>query len=472
MERIKLLLLYFGGRLRRQFFMALPEDEGDFHKSRNYYIAADSANQLIAQLAGGTFLMSLLSYTGLSDGIIGTVISLGTLGAVFQLIVMNRVQKLKKRKLFVAATVLQKLWLGVIFLIPLFALKEKPMQILVCAVFLFAQIASQIGVPASMDWIASLVPAGERGKYFARKDAFAVFFTVFGMFLMGVLLDVSKNNYLKLGFLLIGLILIILALINFISFIKMKEPRTSILNSYGKEMHGSLAKKEKMNNPGQKQGVKEEIKVAFSSNHFRKALILNLLWTTAFFISMPFNNSYQVKELNLSYTYIMLIILVTTFFRVAITPRIGRRADHSGSPQMLLWTMASMGVNLLIMVFTVPENGKLFFLLASFFSAIGWSFIGIGLFNIQLMCMDRVRRLQQYTILSGISGLYGFVISIVGGILLDYLQRHRLSIGGRLIYAQQWTNLLGVLFILITMVYLYIAVRPIKPEEDGEDGKM
>lgn len=472
MEKMKLIVMYLGGRMRRQFFMSLPEDEKDFDSSRRCYIAADSASQLITQLAGGTFLMTLLSYTGLSDGIIGTVISLVTLGAVFQLMAMNWVQKLMKRKLFVSASVLQKLWFGVIFLIPLFLLDNRKQQVLICVIFLVAQIISQLGVPASMDWIASLVPSSERGKYFSRKDAYAVFFTVFGMFLMGVLLDITKNGHLKLGFLIIGVVLILLSLLNFVSFVKMKEPRTALLNSDGKELHGSLAKKEMKIMQVNHLGIKEEIKLAISSSRFRKALFLNLLWTTAFYIGMPFNNSYQVKELGLSYTYIMLIILLTTILRVAITPGIGKRADKSGSPQMLLWTMASMGIYYLCMVFTVPGNGKIMFTIATVFSAIGWSFIAIGLFNIQLMCMDRVRRTQQYTILSGVSGMYGFIISVAGGILVDYLQRNRLTLWNRQIFAQQWMNLLGFLFIILTVLYLYFAIKPLKPDSDDEDGKL
>lgn len=93
MDKLRLLMMYVGGKFRREFFMSLPENEEDFVKSRRYYIAADSAHQLIVQLAGGTFLMTLLSYSGLSDGIIGTILSLATLGAVFQLLTMNQVQR-------------------------------------------------------------------------------------------------------------------------------------------------------------------------------------------------------------------------------------------------------------------------------------------------------------------------------------------------------------------------------------------
>ena len=52
------------GHLRRIYFMALPENEEDYEKSRGYYIAGDSATQTIAQLAGGINL-NLNSSVGL-----------------------------------------------------------------------------------------------------------------------------------------------------------------------------------------------------------------------------------------------------------------------------------------------------------------------------------------------------------------------------------------------------------------------
>ena len=55
MNRLKWMLMYAGGRFRRQFFMSLPENEVDYEKSRVQYIIGDTANQTIAQQAGGTF---------------------------------------------------------------------------------------------------------------------------------------------------------------------------------------------------------------------------------------------------------------------------------------------------------------------------------------------------------------------------------------------------------------------------------
>ena len=51
MERLMLDMNWFLGRLRRVYFMALPESEADYEKSRQRYIVGDSAAQTIAQLA-------------------------------------------------------------------------------------------------------------------------------------------------------------------------------------------------------------------------------------------------------------------------------------------------------------------------------------------------------------------------------------------------------------------------------------
>ena len=100
------------GSLYRIYFMALPETEEDYEKSRRFYISGDSAAQTIAQLAGGTFLVSLLLSAGFSDAETGVVTSTASLAAVFQLFTMQRINRLKKRKLFVCFCVLQKLLLA------------------------------------------------------------------------------------------------------------------------------------------------------------------------------------------------------------------------------------------------------------------------------------------------------------------------------------------------------------------------
>ncbi|MFR6328401.1 MAG: MFS transporter [Eisenbergiella sp.] len=261
MSKIMLDFTWLLGRLRRIYFMALPENEGDYEKSRKNFIAGDSANQTIAQLAGGTFLVSLMLSVHIPDASIGVITSMGSLAALFQLFTMQPINKLKKRKLFVCITVLQKLFFSLIFFVPLLPLPFHIQQFLIVAGYFLAQAWSQIGTPATQDWIASLVPMELRGSYFSKKDAVAVFVTVTVMLGAGVIMDSTAGERQHIGFLLNGMLIFILVLINFCAFSRMKEPRYAILNAAGQSFTATWQKniwKTRQKTKGRTEGRNKE----------------------------------------------------------------------------------------------------------------------------------------------------------------------------------------------------------------------
>ena len=66
MNNVVLMTNYIMGRMRRVYFMSLPETRHDYKKSRICYTVGDSAAQTIVQLAGGTFLVALLVALGIA----------------------------------------------------------------------------------------------------------------------------------------------------------------------------------------------------------------------------------------------------------------------------------------------------------------------------------------------------------------------------------------------------------------------
>jgi hypothetical protein len=286
--------------------MALPESKSDLKKSRVCFTVGDSAVQTIIQLSGGTFLATLMSFCSISDANIGIITSLVSLAAISQIFLINYFKKLKKYKFLVCFTALQRLLFTVIYFIPLLSISSTKKALLIVLLYFVGQIFVQIGAPASQDWIASLVPSRLRGKYFTIKDSIAVFVVSSTMLLGGIILDFFKKRNLEDGFIIIGTLIFILVMINFIAFSKMKEPKMSYMNTEGKEMHGRLAKKAKEHEktaPHEKKTIFNEIKEAFTDRKFRKAFFLQTLYTLSFYICLPFNASYQINELSLPYTF-------------------------------------------------------------------------------------------------------------------------------------------------------------------------
>lgn len=464
---------YMMGQLRRIYFMALPESKQDLKSSRIYYTTADSAAQTIVQLAGGTFLASLMSYSGISDANIGIITSLVSLAALSQLFLINFFKRLKKYKLLVCATALQRSLFALLYLVPLLPMQSVYKAVFIVLLYFIGQVFVQIGLPASQDWIASLVPSRLRGKYFSIKDSVAVFVVSSLMLISGMILDHYKKSSLITGFIILSILIFLLTLINVIGLSRMKEPRTSYVDENGREMHGRLAKKAKDKEPvAQAQSIPSELKEAFRNRKFRKAFTVQALYILAFYICTPFNSSYIINDLKLPYTFIMVIGFVFNLYRIYIMPKLGRMADKHGMGKLLRYTMLALGVNFLCMAFTMPFSSYPLYIIGAFFSSTAWAFVGIGLFGIQLDFYRSDKRMIWLTITSSLTGVFGFMVSIVGGTILSHLQSLPLSLFGHKIYAQQILNLLGFFIILITVFYIRYHIETEKIDSNRQDGRV
>lgn len=475
MNNLILMTEYIAGRMRRIFFMAYPESRVDYKKSRICYTMGDSMSQTIAQLSGGTFLVMLMEALGISDGNMGIISSFACFAAVMQLASIWLSGKMKKNKLLVCLMAFQRIWLAFIFFIPLLHMEQTAAKGLMTGCYCFAQLAVQLGNPASVDWIASLTPERVRGRYFAIKDAAAVLVIIISTLIMGVVVDYARLANPSVGFVAVGAVIGVMVLIQVIAFSMMKEPRMSCVDENGKELTGSMAhrkrqqeKREKKagicENRRKKENIFQDLKEAFGEVHFRRVLWLNGLWVTAFYAASPFNASYQVKTLQLPYTYLMLLSFITSILRIYLAPKAGKLADRIGISRVLKWTFAAMGIHFLAMTCSVPANAYVMAAIAALFSSLGWVFVGTGLLGLQLEAFPEEKRITQYALFSIISGIYGFLVSIAAGRLIDFLQEADLVIGGVRLYAQQITNIIGVLFIAAVIFYLNLGMWDKKPE--------
>ena len=464
---------YMMGQLRRIYFMALPESKQDLKSSRIYYTTADSAAQTIAQLAGGTFLATLMSHSGISDANIGIITSLLSFAALTQLFLINFFKRIKKYKFLVTVTALQRILFAALYFVPLLMINDISKAVLIVLMYFIGQVFVQIGTPASQDWIASLVPSRLRGKYFSIKDSVAVFVVSSLMLICGMILDYFKKVNIFTGFIIIGVIIFILTVINVVALSLMKEPKLSYVNQDGKEMHGRLAKKAKEKVPADKgQSILSEIKEAVHDRKYRKAFAIQCLYTLAFYICAPFNSSYMINDLALPYTFIMLVSFIFNLYRIYIMPRLGRMADKHGMGKLLRYTLFSLGLNFLTVAFMMPFNAYPMYILATFFGSTAWAFVGIGLFGIQLDFYRSEKRMIWLTLTSSVSGLFGFLVSVIGGTVLDRLQKLELFLFGYKIYAQQVLNLIGFLIILCAVIFIRLRIETEKVDANRQDGRV
>ena len=457
------------GRVRRLYFMAIPENKQEFKTSRKLFTVDGATAQAITQLVGGTFIAALISILGINDSLNGIISSFSVLACVFQPVATVLTMNLKKFKLFVCVTaIIHRLLFAFMFFIPFLNINPDAKVPIFVLCFMGGHTLAQMGIPAAQDWIASLVPQKLRGRYFAIRDLISVLSFAVVTLIAALILDHYKadDNIID-GFFVMGCIVFVLALINIISLSNVKEPKIAHINHEGKELHGRLLKKVP---EGKNQNFLSDVKSALHSRPFKKIIILNIIWQLIFFMSSPYNSIYQIKELNLQYTFIMTVGLFANFLRMWLTPIWGKFGDKYGMARVLKYAFMVMAVYYLVTAFTVPENAWYMFPVTMLFAAGAWSFIGIGMLGVQLDYLPSEKRISYLSINSAIGGICGFLASILGGELLKRINAAAPVIFGRHIYAQQIINLIAVILLVLLVFYIKYAIQKEAKIVNDSDG--
>ena len=458
MDNFLYIYYFIMGRVRRLYFMAVPENKQEFKTSRKLFTVDGATSQMIIQLVGGAFIASLISNLGIDDSLNGIIASFSVLACFFQPIATILTKNLKKFKLFVCITAItHRLLFSFIFFIPFLNISGQAKIAIFVVAFLLGHVFLQIGIPAAQDWIASLVPQKLRGKYFAIRDLIGVMSFAVITLIAGIILDkYEADNNMITGFFIIGSIVFLLALINIIALSNIKEPKIAYENRRGKEPHGRLLKK-LYHSHG--TDFISDMKSAFHSRPFKKVIILNTMWQVILFFTTTYNALYQIKELNLKYTFIMTIGLFVNLTRTCVTPFWGRLGDKYGMARILKYSFATMAVYNLLMVFTVPENAFFMLPAALIFSGIAWGFVGIGMLGVQLDYLPGEKRISYLSINAAIGGICGFLASVLGGEILKKIQELKPVLFGRQIYAQQFINAIAVLLLILLIIYIKFAIQ-------------
>jgi hypothetical protein len=168
----------------------------------------------------------------------------------------------------------------------------------------------------------------------------------------------------------------------------------------------------------------------------------------------------------------MLVSFIANLYRIYITPKLGRMADKYSMAKLLRYTLLALGLNFLTMALTVPGDAYPMFIISTIFASTAWAFLGIGLFGVQLDFFKNEKRMIWLTITSSLSGIFGFLVSIIGGIILNYLQKAKLHLFGRPLYAQQILNTIGFLVILIGVYYIKFYIETEKIDSNHLDGRV
>jgi len=437
--------------------MQIPENDKEYKDSRIWFIVDGATAVTISLLTAGAFLAAILRALGISDSFNGIISAIPSLACVVQLLGLELAKRMKKTKFFVCIfAMIHRLLFTFIFFIPFLALPINTKVILFISLFLLANVLGQMIAPVAGNWISSLVIGNTRGKYFAIRDSIMVFVSVIISLIAAQVFDLFRaSGHENSSFLFISGVLLAMTIINFVALSMVKEPRFSYFSPDNKEMHGTLAKKRMTKDIAEDwEKFRHTFKKVISNQRFKSSIILTVLWQSAFFFSTPYFGIYQISDLRLSYTYIMIMGFIGSLIRIIVTPMGGKVADIKSWGLVLKVALFIMAVAFIINSFTVPQNAHMMFAVFSVLTGIAWAGVAPGIFAIQLDLSPDGDKTAYLGINAAIMGLCGFISSVIGGYILQFMLDHNNKLLGHTIYGQQILSFGSGIMLFILVIYI------------------
>ena len=411
----------------------LNNDSALLKRSRLMYIFEAALEYLISILVAGSFLATITKEIGISDSLTGILSSVISLGCLFQLLSLT-IRKARVKKLVVILSVINQAFFMLLYVIPLTGMKKQIkivlFVVLICAAYLIYNFAH----PKKINWLMSLVDDSSRGAFTANKEIISLVCGMIFSFLMGAVIDrFAESGQIRTAFILSAAVIFILMLLHTLTMIFTVEKETP------DSKNGNFL-----------TGVKELVK----NKNVLKITGVFVLYNVSNFASVPFYGTYQINELALSLKTVSVLVILGNISRILVSRLCGKYADRKSFAAMTEKCLIFLGIAQLCALFAVPKNGAVMFALYYFFYGVAMGGINSAFINLIFDYVEPEKRSDSLAITQALSGVAGFLTTVVLSSLVASIQKSGNTIFGVHIYAQQLCTLISLLFTALSVIYV------------------
>ncbi|MEG0934276.1 MAG: MFS transporter [Clostridia bacterium] len=449
----------FIGRMRYLYANRTPCSPEE--KGRLFFAFGEAGMTTVDQLASGVYIASLMVYLGMSDAGIGTIISFASLANAFQLFALRFSFLCKNKKRIASLFAFQRIWTALFFLLPLLPLGAPVKIILMTAGYLVSKILIALGTPALFGWLSELVPVHIRGAYLGMKDAIIVGTMALVLLYSGFVLDWYPGAQAPTAFCILAVLAALFSLGGLFCYASVRGEKDPSAARQGAPALLGL-RGEKSRTPAAPRAVRSlraQFKFCFAQQNFTKMLLLDCLWLFTYSVAFPYNISYSFKELALPFGFLSVVGFAGNIGRMGASGLLGRVGDRIGMAKLLRLALTLFALHYLVWMLMTPGNANVLYLVMQLFSTFAWSFVGVSLFGVKLELMSANARTEQFAVLAGVSGAFGFLVSWLAGLFLSVMQAHPISLWGLALFPQQLLSALGVLSALGMAWFLKAAIE-------------
>ena len=402
-------------------------------RTRILYILQADFEYFISLLVSGSFLAAVTAQLGISDSLTGVISAIISLGQAFQLLSIFMRKNIKRR--VVLFSVMNQLVFMCLYVIPLTGLPPGWKTALFIGAVTLAYFLYNIVHPKKIDWFMSMVEDGSRGRYTSVKEMVSLLTGMVFSYVMGSMSDYYRGiGQIRKSFAICAGVIFVLTVLHTL---------TMVLAAEKEEREGASS--------GTGRGGRFAI---FRDGNVLRVTAVLVIWHAANYVAVPFYGSYQIKELGFGLKYVSVLGILYSSVRILFSFVWGAYADRRSFARMMRACMAVAAVGCLINVFTVPENGKLFFTTYYVCYAMAMAGIGNAAMNVVFDYVDASKRADALAVTQVVAGICGFATTLLASPLVTYVQDNGNMFLGMHVYAQQILSLLSCVLYLLAIVLI------------------
>ncbi len=337
-------------------------------QDRMRLVTCNYTSNIIANLIGGTFLTGLLLLMNADDAFMGTITMISTAANMLQMFAPLLLERFKQRKKILIAMrgLLYLLNIVLVGIAPLFPIAQQSKLMVVVISVLLVNLLSAFSAPGINIWHIQSIPNNVRQSYFSIVTMTVGAVVALCNLAASALVDHFRAIGLEYqGLLILRVIALVIACIELVLYAKIREYPYESSN--------------------EKVSVHDLLLAPLKNKLYLRTVLVACLWQFSASLPGSYHQIYMLKDVGVSYSYIMLISSLNVPAVLLLTPfwkRVLQKLDWFRTLQvgMLLYSFYFIGLSF-------ASKGTLFFYPLSLIWAyvigisINLSFTGIPYLN-------------------------------------------------------------------------------------------
>ena len=410
--------------------------------TRIMYIIEAMLEYFIALGIGTDYLAFLAMEVGMSDALIGIIEAFVSLGASFRVFALLLTNKTPVKGWVTVMHVISQIFFAIIWFVPLLEISSLAKTVMIIVYMLIAYVLHNLCYPAKTNMYMSCVDDHKRGTFTALKEIVSLAGALVFTNLFGNLISYMKEEQYNLTFIVCGALLLLFMIGHTLTLVFAKEKVEAL--------------------PRKKVSIKETFKKIFSDKSLLLVILVQIFYNIVHYVSIPFYATYRQSELGLSLVFIPIVAAIGSVVRMCFARPVGKIADKYSFSTMMTVCFSFLALSYLIMMFTVPSNGKVMYIIYMVIYSIATSGITSAILNITYDYVEYDNRTPALAISGAAGGIFGFISTLAVSPLVTHIQDNGNKFLGMNVYAQQVLSALALLLLIGLICYNVFVIRKLK----------